>query len=358
MGMLLIPEQIRFLKTSIHNLEEDLKEYADYFETAEYDKIEHNNKVQPMDHMISDGYNYKLQQLKEYRQLLMQSDYVWKVPTDQIGIGTKFKVCFDDLGTCEFILIDSMIGNHLSDESVTLSSILGQNVVGKKVGDSFSFRIEPYNELVSGTIEEICIENNQEIDFIRARKADHRKSELVTKEIASYTEKIGNRVASSIEYDRKIPITKSQIELLQEELERLTYFLNPNMKDTIERKRIRGRIVRIENILKNHEVASLIEEDTIGIGSIFSIMLFYKDRTVIKRVELIGKAYGDELNDEYIEKISPLGTSIYGLHNHDEFVYRIGSHFITGKVYDIDNSRGPRILDPLEYQKKIQKKIS
>ena len=64
MGMLLIPEQIRFLKTSIHNLEEDLKEYADYFETAEYDKIEHNNKVQPMDHMISDGYNYKLQEVK------------------------------------------------------------------------------------------------------------------------------------------------------------------------------------------------------------------------------------------------------------------------------------------------------
>ncbi len=356
--MLLIPEQIRFLRNSIHNLEDELKEYSNYFETMEYEKLEINNKTQPLDHIISDGYNYKLQQLKEYRQLLMQSSYVRKVPTNQIGIGTRFKVCFDDLGVCQFILIDSMIGNHLSDESVTLSSILGQNVIGKKVGDSFSYRVDSYNEIVSGTIEEIYKENNQEIGFIRTRKADHRKCEMVTKEIDSYIEKIGERVAASIEYDRQIPITQSQVLLLQEELERLIYFQNFNIEDSIEKRKLGRRIGRIKNILANREIALPIVEDVIEIGSVFSIMLFEKDHTIIKRVELIGKAYSDELNDEYIEKISPLGSSVYGLHNNDEFVYRTGPHFITGIVYDIDNSKGPRVLDALEYQKKMQKKIS
>lgn len=354
--MLLIPEQIKFLRSTIRALEEELKEYKSYFEGLEFTKTDKDSRFRPIDRTIEDQYQLKLQQLKEYKQILKESSYVREIPTDKIGIGTKFKIRFDDIGTCEYILVDSMIGSNMSLESVTLNSILGQTVLGKKEGDSFSYRVNSNCEEISGVIEEICKKN--EIHFIRSRKASHRKGEITTKEIAAFTEKIGERVAAAREYDQQIPITESQVELLQEELERLTYLKNSNIEDMIEKRTLSRRMIRIQNMLKDRKIAPLVEDDTIGIGSIFSIMLFENDCTVIQRVELIGKAYSDELDDEYIEKISALGTSIFGLHNNDEFVYHTGPYFITGKVYDIDNSKENRITDPLEYQKKIKKKIS
>lgn len=357
MVMLLIPEQIKFLRNAIRSLEEEVKEYKSYFEELEFAKTDKDSKFRPIDRTIEDRYQLKLQQLEEYKQILRESSYVREIPTDEIGIGTKFKICFDDIGTCEYILVDSMIGSNMSLESVTLNSILGQTVLGKKEGDSFSYRVNSNCEEISGVIEEICKKN--EINFIRSRRANHRKGEITTKEIAAFTERIGERVAAAREYDQQIPITESQVELLQEELERLTYLKNSNIiEDKIERRTLSRRIIRIQNMLKDRKIAPLVEDDAIGIGSIFSIMLFENDRTVIKRVELIGKAYSDELDDEYIEKISALGTSIFGLHNNDEFVYHKGSYYITGKVYDIDNSKENRITDPLEYQKKMKRKIS
>jgi len=358
MLMLLIPEQVKFLRNSIHILEEELKEYGSYFEEKKFMQIENSNKIQSVDSIIEDGYALKLRQLKEYKQLLKSSSYVRKVPTDKIGVGTKFKICFDDLGTCEYILVDSMIGGSLSSEYVTLNSVLGQTVLGKKEGDSFSYQVNLDCEEISGVIEGICKDQNQEINFIRSRKADHRKGEITLKEIATLTEKIGERVAASIEYDKQIPITESQVELLQEEFERLTYLSNSNIEDIIEKRNLSRRIARIQNILKDHKLASLAEDGTIGIGSVFSIMLFEKNRTVIKRVELIGKAYSDELDDEYIEKISALGSSVFGLHNNDEFIYHTGPYFVAGKVYDIDNSKGHRIKDALDYQKRKKRRIS
>jgi len=355
--MLLIPEQIKFLRNSIHRLEEELKECTDYFEGRDSVRIEDSERLQPADHIIEDKYQSIMQQLKKFQELLIHGEYVRKIPTDEIGIGTRFKIHFDDLGTLEYVLVDSVLGNNMSTESISQHSILGQNVIGKKAGDTFSYMASSNPEPITGSIEEICKIEDGKLDFIRSRKADHRKGSITTEEIRQLTSQCGNRVAAGMEYAKQIPITESQIELLEIEIERLNYLLNNDFLDWNRKRVICKRISTIKRILKEQERASSLEDDTIGIGSTFSLMLFEKDRTVIKRVEMIGKAFGDELTDEYVEKISTLGSTIYGLHNNDEFIYHTPHRYIAGKVYDIDNRQENRITDALEYQKRMNKRI-
>ena len=45
------------------------------------------------------------------------------------------------------------------------------------------------------------------------------------------------------------------------------------------------------------------------------------------------------MNDAYVEKISALGTRLFGLRNNEEFSFFNGHTTIAGIVYDIDNGK-------------------
>lgn len=61
MVMLLIPEQIKFLRNAIRSLEEEVKEYKSYFEELEFTKTDKDSRFRPIDRTIEDRYQLKLQ---------------------------------------------------------------------------------------------------------------------------------------------------------------------------------------------------------------------------------------------------------------------------------------------------------
>ncbi len=67
--------------------------------------------------------------------------------------------------------------------------------------------------------------------------------------------------------------------------------------------------------------------------------MFFGDKKVeVRRFEMINSAVSTELDRNYIERISNLGSKLYGLSENDEFIVRIGnSNFISGIVFDIEN---------------------
>ena len=52
---------------------------------------------------------------------------------------------------------------------------------------------------------------------------------------------------------------------------------------------------------------------------------------------MINLAVSDELDSEYVERITPLGMAVLGLKDGDEFKYFTKHGWVTGYVYDIQN---------------------
>ena len=343
--MILIPEQVSFLRKSISELECLQEEFYEYLSNRDCARC-------ITDSMAEHTLFQKMEQLREYRELLVHSEYVKEPQKDEIGIGTRFRVRFDnDMQSDEFVLIDSMIGCNMANSSVTANSPLGKSLIGKKEGESFSCFFES-NNIITGTIEKIQMDEKENPSFIRNTKFSARIAESTEKEIRELKAKylIGQDVNG--DYSKRLAITESQVELLGEEVERLSYQLGLSREDLQTKTLVNARIANIRNLLKSRIITAPEEESQISVGSTFSMMLFEKDRTIFKRVEFINQAVGDELTDEYVERITPLGIVLYGLKEGDEFIYRRGSSYISGKVYDIQNKKDePRIMNAVAYQR-------
>ena len=127
-------------------------------------------------------------------------------------------------------------------------------------------------------------------------------------------------------------ISLSQQQLLKEEA--------INLLHTATTKVEKMRLKKVRQLLKEKEVVPLPTDGTIGIGTEFSIMIATKEGLTTKRVELINEAYSNELENEYIERISPLGSKIFGLKEGDSFEHTTFSHdIISAIVFDIDNTK-------------------
>ena len=70
-------------------------------------------------------------------------------------------------------------------------------------------------------------------------------------------------------------------------------------------------------------------------------MFFNGNGIETKHVEMINQAVSDELDSEYIERISPLGSQIFGLRKDEKFVAQLDkrrNQYMRGKVLNVDNS--------------------
>ena len=347
--MLLIPEQIRYLKEAIRELKLEIKEYESYFLDRNITNSETTFRSIVGSDVIDNQFQAKISKLKIYEDAIATATYVREISKDQIGIGSKFKLRFEGEETAEeFQLIDTFIGTSLQDEIVTSESPLGKNLIGKKAGEDFSYSIESGNSkfLVSGTVEEIIPPAKNAIDFIRNKYVRDRKSGTAKQETKMWAETI-DLEESKLQQQTWLTITESQKELLETELERL----EKEPKRTKEEKTaIATRMTKIKELLKRP--ISHPEGNKIAVGSSFSVMLFEPEQTVFKRLELVNQAYSDELNDEYVERISALGMVVYGLGEGEEFVIKKDNQYISGQVYDIDNRKDSiRTTSPLVYQK-------
>ena len=73
----------------------------------------------------------------------------------------------------------------------------------------------------------------------------------------------------------------------------------------------------------------------------------------IKTVEIINKAVSDELDGEYVERISSLGSAIFGCQKGEKFMYRLDNRrnrYIRGIVQEVHNNEITR-NDVLTYRK-------
>lgn len=357
--MKLTSEQVNYLREEIRKLQKENQSYDQYY--LERDKETGGGETcmsfcgdTTTEHQISSNFN----NLKKYQDLLLKSDYIKKVSTDKIDIGTKFTIQFDGEEENEnYVLIEALVGNYMADEAITIESPLGKSIIGKTEGDTFSYILGANNK-ITGKV--IAIEKNKKayLSYIRdIAEIGTRKTDAVIDESMINSKNADDDLKRRYQILQEIPnitktetpmITVSQKELLEIELARIS---NVIPSDPQEKAVVCHRIERIKRMLNNCVVVSSTGEK-ITTGTTFSIMLFTDEGTITKRVELIDKAVSDELENEYVEKISPLGLAVCGLTEQDEFIIRVNQKYITGVVYDISNNlEDLKTKDATAYQK-------
>jgi len=323
--MRIIPEQVKYLREEIKKLREQLESYDQYY-------LERDREVGTQEtcmvfcgdsiteHQIAK--NYKT--LKTYEKFLLIGDYVRKPETDKIGIGTKFSLKFDGENIEEnYTLVEVLVGKHMFNEAITVESPIGKSIIGKKEGETFTYKIGG-NE-IKGIITKIETNEKAYPSYIR----------YINKEIQKTSE--------------VVKITESQKELLETELvKNSTLIVNAQEKNIVEQ-----RIAEIKELLNKSKIASP-SADKIDVGTKFNITIFTDEGDITKRVELIEKAVSDELENDYIEKNSLFGLAVCGLKNQDEFIIHINQKPIAGVVYDISNKPDNlKKVDP-SYQKSLE----
>lgn len=332
--MKLIPEQISDLRKKRQELLNSLYEYKDYFASRDKKCIEHSIGMFVGDKVTDDQYQMVKNNYDSIVELLTTSEYVEVRDTNTVQIGTKFIIGFADTGaTSTLILTDVVYGLSPSKGFVSQLSPMGKSVIGKKEGDTISYKLpNAYpNGQVSATIKQIIKDPQEYVQFIKNRPFKNRVSKQERREIRALL--TSTDPIDVAEYCRRQQITQSQKNLLLCEQTRLANIANnPSQKSKLQ---------NIRHLLHYSLVAIPPTDGTIGIGTQFKVILTDGENAEIKSAELINRAVSSELDDEYVERISPLGSKIFGLMPNDTFSLRKGNKTYMGMVINVDGKTLP-----------------
>lgn len=338
--MKLILEQLSGLR---RELEKDLirqKEYREYFSDREIVDSDSTFASQVGDGVTEARYNYDQSAKEEHYNLLFTGEYVTERNTDEIDIGTKFSVLFDGEEEKEdYTLVEELTGLKKLEGYTSTKSLFGKAVNGKKEQEKFSYRLENKME-ISGTIIEIKKDLSEYPHFIKEKGISCRKCILERKRVEELKEKAKTDENAKKELEERETITTSQISILEMELKRLES--KKNRKDAD----IRAKIAVIKKLLKEATIAVPPTNGTIGVGSKFKINFLIPEEKEME-VELINRAVTTETTDAYIERISSLGSRLYGLKENQEFAYYNGTEHVGGIVSNIENQK----IDAKVYKK-------
>ena len=346
--MKLNAEQVSELREKRRRLKEKLEFSDNYIATTTI--IGHDNyngDISSERTIIESSYKkyYDLKRrLEEIENKLLNSEYLMKKKNQGIvDIGSSFTIKFQDSDESEtYTLTEELVGQSITEGYISIKSELAKNIIGKREGEEFSYKVQNSDDIMKGKIISIQEESIDKAHFIREKPKKNRISHKMKKEChkilqSKDTEKIKQMNAC----------TRSQIELLQQEKTRLINIAN-TLKNS-NNKRLKRRLNAIRKILSESMIVNPPTDNTIGVGSQFSIMLFTKEKIRLKRVEMINYATSTETDKEYIEKISTLGSILYGLKENEEFLMKN----VSGIVYDINNqSNRFTTTSPTTYQKR------
>ncbi len=275
-------------------------------------------------------------ELYNLEYMLLNSEYIIKQNNkDIIEIGSEITVKFlDEDEEYSYILVDELIGKSSLDNYISKDSDFANSVLGKTIGDEFSYKVKNTGSVVSGRIVNIKNKSEHRAHFIKEKPIKYRYSKSMAE---VFRRRAGNSLLMSYTINQEI--------ILRQEITRLL-----NLGGSSDNS-LKSKLAYYKKILKEYKCVHHMDDDTIGIGSQFSIDLIKRDgRIVTKRLELIDVAHSTETTDEFVERISPLGSMLYGLTENDAF--QNNNKIISGRVYDIDNSRDRfNTIDPIEYQK-------
>ena len=323
--MKIIPEQIISLRKTIKLYDDTLNKQ--YLEDLKNNKADDMFKIQYKDYVSENMFNRSRDTLRIAYELLEKGEYVTDVETDCIDIGTKFTVYDEEYDEEEtYILVETLEGVKSTDKYISTSSPMGKAVQGARIGDEIIYEVPAGKiKLVIKNIEQ---DKEKYIKPIRSVKTSSRMSKTIRSDIKESIKR-----GEDIQDEYK-SITPSQSLLLRLELTRLSK--NISRDNMIQSKK---RISEIKELLER-KVISENDDDTIGVGTIFSIELNTSEgKKIIKDAEMINVAVSNEYDEEYIERISPLGTKVLGLREEDSFIVRINRENVIGRVFNIRNSK-------------------
>ena len=352
--MILIPEQVSHMREENRRIRERIPEYSNYFENKEKISGDHLKGAVISDYVTERNYKVDYTILKRNEELLTNSKFLKERTTDHIDIGTKFIVCFaHNNGIQELVLVEDSVGVARVNGFVSLNSIFGQIIRGKKENDTFSYKVPIGNNninTITGVVKEIKKDPKDYLHYIREKEYHSRicaKERQAIHKLYQYIDVDGQAL---IEYRNRLALTPSQIELVKEELKYLE-------KSIANKNLIKSKLSALRQYISEYKIAQPPTSESIGIGTNFSFIINTPTGVINKRVEMINRAVSNELEDEYIERISPLGSKVFGLRENEEFTIRNSDgRKLKGMVYDIDNSKYPfKTNNPLVY-KKIAKK--
>lgn len=322
--MKLIPEQIKYLRARKQELENKKREYLEYCENRETGGLDTIGAPHYLDFQEEANMNNARTELKEIEEYLATAEFVSDRNTDQIDIGTLFYVDFGDDDIDKTMLVDKSISAMGSFIYSSVESDLGKAVLGKKEGDIVTYEVSAIGRKITIKIKSIDkIRENYE-HFIKETDYTYRMSDPVRDELKELKEK------DPTEYIKRHSITRSQEELLLEELSKI----KPTAKDPVSISR-RGHI---NKILNDSEVVDTPTGDTIQVGSIVELLLKDGENEKTLKFEMINRAVSTEIESDYVERISTLGSTIYGLKANDTFkVRRNHKPSINGIVLSVEN---------------------
>ena len=346
--MIIIPEQISYLREQREKLKESIESYKDYLQNKEIVSSDYSARAFVGDSLTDEQLHRDRQNLRTVTEILESSDYLTERQLDQIGIGTKFVVKFKDYeDTDTMILTDCVYGLGFQDGLVSISSPLGSSVLGKRTGMDFAYVVKtgasPLDRRsVSGAIVEIVRDPNEYIHYLNEKAKCVRTSKPVKRRMHELLNDSSDEAKA--ELATYATITPSQKYLLQIEEEKLSHKKDPSSI---------ARLAVVRKLLRS-KVVTDIPNGIISVGSKFELALVGPDQTMTTHsYEMINSAVSTELEDAYVERISPLGDAIYGLHEHETFKFRKDNKTYTGEVLSIKESKKEdEYLTPLQYRKK------
>ena len=347
--MILIPEQISYLRKQIKASKENIRSYSDYLSSKDITSGDYSARAFIGDTVLDNQYDLERKRYRDTMYALENADYKKERSTDVIDIGTKFTVEFDgDYEHDDILLVEGVDGLTISagDGFVSLNSLLGQNVIGKKEGERFSYtvitgKMPTDRRKVSGTIKSILKDPKAYASLIREKRKNDRISKIYK---ARRHELLNNPTQENQEeLESYNTISLSQRLLLLIEAERLSKF----GKD----RAAVNRMTVVKKLLAESKVAKPKDDGTIGVGSRFELK-YNKDGEIETITgEMINQAVSDEIDTDYVERISPLGQQIYGLRVGDPFTFRDGNKVYKGSVAAVELAQQPQETIGYQYHK-------
>lgn len=324
--MKLVAEQIKYLRERKKELEDKKRDYKTYIETRDrtgYDNI----GVPQFGNFATDSeYGTYLGELSDIYKMLDEGEFQTERNFEFIDIGTLFKARFgNEEETEEFMLVEKGI-TYGDMKLISLDSDLGKAVQGKKKNDSLTYTVQATGRKISITIEDIITIREKYEHFIKERKITDRMSDTVKRDLSTL------KINDSEEYRRRHAITRSQLELVKQELSKLPKHVKTHNDQ--------GKKKYLNKILRESEIVSPPDDDTIGVGSIVEIILIDEQGKVQElSFEFINAAVSTELESNYVERITPLGNTIFGLRKNDTFtVIRKNKPRLKGIVKSVKNA--------------------
>ncbi len=363
--MILIPEQVEKIKETIERLEEKIKTYKCYFDERR-SFGQDDSKVYVGDIQTENEYNREVKELENYQSILKNSTKTIYIPSDEIGIGTEFILHFSDGEEMKVTFCDNLVGlNHL-DGYISKDSPIGKKLFAKKAGDvikqgdleikikeiTTEFQEKPKAENQVEKVQSISEKDINIGKYYSETIRNRCKGTRICKKEAKRRKEILDSKDKTA-YEEITALSESQIDVLKQEQNDIVNFLKETSLSGKDRKKLIQRLSYVRKLIASSNIASLPDDNTIGIGSQFSMMIISSNfETKFERRELINSAVSIEKDDMYIERISPLGSKIYGLGESEECIFRIDSNnnHATVIVYDIDNTKDRLVTnDPTDY---------